>query len=102
MTDLSGIIVLVLSFIDGLLFGLAIKKGVVSFILLIIAFVVSGYVGLSFIPKISVSNLLTTVVNYIQTNLHSITSLIPIGSIGSASLIVVLFAIGLGVGIWKG
>lgn len=102
MTDLNGIIVLVLALVDGLLFGLAIKKGIVSFILLIIAFIISGYIGLSFIPKISVSNLLSTVVSYVQANLQSITSLIPIGSIGSVSLLVVLFALGLGIGIWKG
>lgn len=102
MTDLSGIIVLVLGFVDGLLFGLAIKKGIVSFVLLVIAFIISGYVGLSFIPKVSITNLFSTITSYVTTNLHTIASLIPIGNIGSLSLLVVLFAVGLGIGIWKG
>lgn len=102
MTDLSGLIVLVLSFVDGLLFGLAIKKGIVSFVLLIVAFILSGYVGLSFVPKISAQHLFTSAVAYVEKNLHSISSLIPIGNAGSLSLIVVLFAVGLGIGVWKG
>ena len=50
--DISGYILLLITFIDGLLFGLAIKKGIVSAVLLIIAFVLASYAGLSFIPKI--------------------------------------------------
>lgn len=102
MPDLSGIVLLILAFVDGLLFGLAVKKGIVSFVLLIVAFILSGYVGLSFIPKISLSNLVTKAVSYIVTNLQSIASLVPIGNAGSLSLLVVLFVVGVGIGIWKG
>ncbi len=100
--DLSGIVLLVLAFVDGLLFGLAVKKGIVSFVLLIIAFIISGYVGLSFVPKISITNLLSKATTYIVTNLQSIASIIPIGNTGSLSLLVVLFAVGVGLGVWKG
>lgn len=100
--DYTGLIVPILALVDGLLFGLAIKKGVVSFVLLLVAFVVSGYIGFSFIPSVPVTSLMNTIVNYITTNAQSLSTLIPIGNVGSISLIVVLFFVGLGVGIWKG
>lgn len=100
--DYSGLIIPILALVDGLLFGLAVKKGVVSFVLLIVAFVVSGYVGFSFVPKVSITSLLNSVVNYVTNNLQSVSSMIPIGNTGALSLIVVLFVVGLGVGIWKG
>lgn len=100
--DYSGLIIPILAFIDGLLFGLAIKKGVVSFVLFLVALVVSGYVGFSFIPDISVTSLVSSVVSYVTTHIQAVTSLIPIGSTGAISLVVVLFLVGLGVGLWKG
>ncbi len=100
--DLNGIVILVLAFVDGLLFGLAVKKGVVSFVLLIVAIILSGYVGLSFIPKLSVTHLWNVATSYVTNHIASITSLIPIGNIGSLSLIGVLFIVGLAIGIWKG
>lgn len=100
--DYSGLIIPILALVDGLLFGLAIKKGIVSFVLLLVAIVVSGYVGFSFIPKISVTSLLNTVVSYITNHIQALTSIVPIGNTGAISLVVVLFVVGLGVGIWKG
>ena len=100
--DYTGLIVPILALVDGLLFGLAIKKGVMSFILLLIAFVISGYIGLSFVPNIPVASLWNKVVSYITTNAQSLSTIIPIGNIGSISLIFVLFILGLAVGIWKG
>ncbi len=100
--DYTGLIVPILAIVDGLLFGLAIKKGVVSFVLLLIAFVVSGYIGFSFVPNIPISSLINTIISYVTTSAHSLSALIPIGNIGSISLLVVLFLVGLGVGIWKG
>lgn len=102
LIDLSGIVILVLAFIDGLLFGLAVKKGVVSFVLLIVAFILSGYVGFAFVPQVSVTHLWNTAVTYVTNHITTITSFLPIGNIGSLSLIVVLFLVGLAVGIWKG
>lgn len=100
--DYTGLIVPILALVDGLLFGLSIKKGVVSFVLLVIAFVVSGYIGFSFIPNIPITSLMNTVINYITTNAQSLSTIVPIGNVGSISLLVVLFFVGLGVGIWKG
>lgn len=100
--DYSGLVIPILALVDGLLFGLAIKKGVVSFVLLLVALVVSGYVGFSFIPNVSVTSLMNTVVSYVTNHIQSLTALIPIGSTGAISLVAVLFVIGLGVGIWKG
>ncbi len=103
MLDYSGIVILVLAFVDGLLFGLAVKKGVVSFVLLLVAIVISAYAGFSFVPNISLGNLWNnTILPYITNHLTSVSSLIPIGGIGSLSLVIVLFIIGLGIGIWKG
>lgn len=100
--DYTGLIVPILALVDGLLFGLAIKKGVMSFILLVIAFVISGYIGLSFVPNIPVTSLWSKAVSYVTTNAQSLSAIIPIGNIGSISLIFVLFIVGLAVGIWKG
>ena len=100
--DYSGFVIPILALVDGLLFGLAIKKGVMSFILLVVAIIVSGYVGFSFIPQISVTSLLNSAVSYMSIHLQSLTALIPIGNTGAISLVVVLFVVGLGVGVWKG
>ncbi|MCL6090037.1 MAG: hypothetical protein M1393_03240 [Candidatus Thermoplasmatota archaeon] len=100
--DYSGLVIPILALVDGLLFGLAVKKGVVSFVLLVVAIVVSGYVGFSFIPQVSVTSLINSVVSYTTTHLQLLTTLIPIGNTGAVSLVVVLFVVGLGVGIWKG
>lgn len=100
--DYTGLIIPVLAFVDGLLFGLAIKKGVISFVLLVVALIVSGYVGFSFIPNISVTSLVSTATSYISTHIQSVVSLIPIGSTGAISLVAVLFFVGLGIGLWKG
>lgn len=102
MIDYSSLTLLVLGFVDGLLFGLAIKKGLVSFVLLVVAFLISGYVGFSFVPKISLSNLISTASSYAMSHLGQLGTLTHIGTAGSLSLLVILFAVGLAVGIWKG
>jgi hypothetical protein len=100
--DVSGYILLAIALIDGLLFGLAIKKGIVSAILLIIAFVLASYAGLSFIPHISASAALTDAKTFFYDNISKAPGLVGLGHIGSVTLVLVLFLIGLGVGIWKG
>ena len=100
--DISGYILLLITFIDGLLFGLAIKKGIVSAILLIIAFVLASYAGLSFIPKISFSKVSSYVVKFISNNIDKAPGLISLGHVGAITIVTVLFLIGLGIGIWKG
>lgn len=100
--DYSGFIIPILAIIDGLLFGLAIKKGIVSFILLLVAFVISGYIGFTNSFKMPVSDIFSRIVSFVENNAHGLATLVPIGSTGAVSLLVVLFVIGLGIGIWKG
>ncbi len=102
MVAVEGYIILILAFIDGLFFGLAIKKGISSFVLLIIAIFIAGYAGFAFLPKLSFSAILSHVKSFIFANIDKLPSILPIGKIGSLSIILVLFLIGLGIGIWKG
>ncbi|BAB59530.1 TVG0374366 [Thermoplasma volcanium GSS1] len=102
MVEVTGVVLLIVALIDGLLFGLAIKKGVTSFILIIIALIISTYVGFSFAPHVSLTNVTAKLVPYIKTYADQITKAISIGFGGSLSLTIVLFLIGLGVGLWKG
>ncbi len=102
MFQIDGIIFLIVALIDGLLFGIAIKKGVTSFILIIIALIISSYIGLSFVPHLSITDMSSKLLPYIKEYGAQITSDISLGLSGSLSLTIVLFIIGLGVGIWKG
>ena len=86
-------ITLVLVFVDGLLFGLALKKAIISVVLLLVAFAISYFVGLAFIPSISFSSILKYLVDYAKG--------IQFGGI-VLSFTILLFFIGLGIGIWKG
>ncbi|MGC8645304.1 MAG: hypothetical protein ACP5UO_03430 [Thermoplasmata archaeon] len=87
----------VLTFVVGLLFGLAIKKGVVAFVLALIGFLIAGYVGLSFIPKVSVSYELSKAVRILGEYFRQVQL-----ATFSVSLSLVLLLIGLAIGIWKG
>jgi accessory gene regulator protein AgrB len=100
--DYSGFIIPLLAFVDGLLFGLAIKKGIVSFVLLLVAFVVSSYLGFTVISNHTITTAFNFITTFVSSHIQSVTSLIPIGSAGAISLVAVLFIIGLGIGIWKG
>jgi hypothetical protein len=100
--EISGYILLIIALIDGLLFGLAIKKGIVSAILLIIAFVLASYAELSFIPHMSASDVYHDASTFFYDNISKAPGLLSLGHVGSVTLVLVLFLIGLGVGIWKG
>ncbi|EQB72492.1 MAG: hypothetical protein AMDU4_FER2C00137G0045 [Ferroplasma sp. Type II] len=100
--DISGYILLAIALIDGLLFGLAIKKGIVSAILLIIAFILAGYAGLSFIPNISTSKVISYATTFFYKNMSNAPGLLNLGHAGAVTIVLVLFLIGLGIGIWKG
>ena len=93
----TSVIDLILPFVAGLFFGLAIKKGIMAFIFAIIAFLIASYVGLTFIPKISLSYEIHKwslfVMSYVST--------VKFGSL-VLSLTVILFLIGLAIGLWKG
>jgi hypothetical protein len=89
----SGIINIVLLFVDGLLFGVAIKKGLMSAVFLVVALVLAAYVGLS-IPYLSTSDIVTHLVN-IAVSMYN-----HMGAIFVSFPI--FFIIGLAIGIWKG
>ncbi len=95
--DFNTILDLVLTFVVGLLFGLAIKKGAIAFVLAIVGVVIGGYVGLTFFPKVSVSyethKALVLLTNYVQD--------VNFGSV-AVSLTVIFFLVGLAIGLWKG
>lgn len=85
--------ILLLTFISGLFIGLAIKKGLTSIILGVVGYVIASYIALPFLPTIStasVASLGSSYASFIQ--FHSIV----------VSLSLVLFAVGLGIGVWKG
>jgi len=89
----SSIITLVLLFVDGLLFGLAIKKAVVSVVLMIVGLALAGVVGLS-IPFLSTSEVWTHVSNIITSQASHI------GPIFYGFPI--FWIIGFAIGIWRG
>ncbi len=84
---------LVITFIDGLLFGLAIKKGIVAFIIFLIAAFLATYIGLS-LPGISISTLFSKGISFITFAV----SKAPAIMVG----LPILFFAGLGIGLWKG
>jgi hypothetical protein len=84
---------LVLTFVSGLLFGVAIKKALTSFILSIIGAIIAVYVGIS-LPGISAGTLLTRFagfLSYFAGHAPAVATGLPI-----------LFLVGLALGLWKG
>lgn len=80
-------------FADGLLFGLAIKKALTSAILLVVAIVLAGYVGLS-LPFLNISDASSHLFAILMSQYHHLGPLI--------TALPVLFIIGLGLGLWRG
>ncbi|HXQ93432.1 MAG TPA: hypothetical protein VN739_10545 [Nitrososphaerales archaeon] len=80
-------------FADGLVFGLAAKKGINSLILIVGGLVLAGAIGLS-IPFISLSDVWGHVVNIFLSQASHI------GAIFYAFPI--FWIIGFGIGLWKG
>lgn len=89
----SAIISVVILFLDGLFFGIAVKKGIVAAILLIIALVLSGYVSLS-VQYLSLSDIMTHLLN-IGLSLYSHLGLFLV-------TFPIFFILGLGIGLWRG
>lgn len=89
----AAYITLILIFVDGLIFGIAIKKAITSIILIVIGLIVAYFVGLTFVPSVSYTSIIHAITNYISTTQFG-------GLIVSFS--VVLFIIGFGIGMWKG
>jgi hypothetical protein len=89
----SSIITIVLLFVDGALFGLAIKKAVISVILIIVGLILASLIGLS-IPFISTGDIWMHVINIFMTQAAHI------GPIFYGFPI--FWIIGFALGIWKG
>jgi hypothetical protein len=87
------LVVIILLFVDGLLFGFAVKKAATSVILLIVALLLASVVGLT-IPFLSVPDLWTHVVNI------GISQARHLGAIFYGFPI--FWLIGFALGIWKG
>jgi hypothetical protein len=51
----SGLIGIVLLFVDGLIFGVAIKKGFTAVVLIIVGFLLAGFIGFA-VPLLTISN----------------------------------------------
>ncbi len=85
-------ILFILFFVDGLLIGLAIRKGATALILVIIAVAIAGFAGITFIPSISVTSIVDYVINYAKTA--------KFGLIVVTSTVVV-FVVGLIIGLLK-
>lgn len=86
-------VILLLTFLSGLFIGLAIKKGLTSIILGVIGYVIASYISLPFIPTVSSTSVTSLGTSYFNL-IHFPTIIV--------SFSLVLFAIGLGIGIWKG
>jgi hypothetical protein len=87
------VIAIVLLFFDGLLFGVAIKKAIVSVVLIVVGLALAGFIGLS-IPFLSVTDIWTHVINIITSQAKHIGPILygfPI-----------FWIIGFAIGIWKG
>jgi hypothetical protein len=66
---LSTVIVLILIFIDGIIFGVAAAKGVLSIILVIIGLILAGVIGVA-IPFLSTGVVITHVTNIVTSQLR--------------------------------
>ncbi|EQB65155.1 MAG: hypothetical protein AMDU3_IPLC00003G0007 [Thermoplasmatales archaeon I-plasma] len=93
----SAIISIILTFAAGLFIGLAVKKGIMAFVFAIIGFLIASYVGIAFIPKVSITYEIHKWSSFFLTYV----STVKFGAI-QLTLSVVLFLIGLAIGLWKG
>lgn len=60
----SSIIVLILLFVDGIIFGVAAAKGILSIVLIILGLILAGFIGIAipFLSSTIVLNHLTAIV----------------------------------------
>ncbi len=93
LAQYQPIIDLILTFVDGLIFGVAIKKGILSFILAVVGVIIGSYIGIT-LPGLSLQLLITkavTLASYLLSKAPLQLSSFPI-----------LFILGLAIGLWKG
>ena len=79
----NPLVELALIFIDGLLFGLGIKKGVWSVILIVVAVLLSEYINYSVLPKASLSTFYDDVKAHIDYIIANINKIIPFSNLGA-------------------
>ncbi len=96
LTDLNYLD-LAITFVIGLLIGISVKKGLMAFILLFIAFLLSAFVGLTFLPTIPPSKFINLASKYF----YEIINNVHLGLL-AVSISLILFLAGLIVGILKG
>ncbi|KJE49487.1 MULTISPECIES: hypothetical protein [Acidiplasma] len=89
-------ITLLLLFLDGYIFGFIAKKSVLAVILLLIALIIGIFLGMVLIGVPS----LATIISFTT---HYLSNFAPIFHLGSNTVIlfVLIFIIGLALGIWK-
>jgi hypothetical protein len=91
----SSIITLILLFVDGAIFGIAARKGIMAAILIIIGILVAGLLGLSAPLGLSTSDVVGKV-------LHIIAFQATHGGTAIVYTFPVFWLIGFVVGLWKG
>ncbi|MGC8614001.1 MAG: hypothetical protein ACP5L2_07200 [Conexivisphaera sp.] len=87
------LLLVVLAFVDGLLFGLAIKKAIVSFIIFVVAVLLGTYIGIS-LPGVSAQALMSRAASLVTRWISSAPAIF--------SGVSIFFIIGIAIGIWKG
>jgi hypothetical protein len=89
----AWIIGIILLFADGVLFGVAIKKAILSAILIVVAVVLAGFVGLA-LPFLSASNIETHILNIMISQARIIGP--------QVFALPIFWLLGLAIGLWKG
>ncbi len=91
----SSIITIILLFIDGAIFGLAAKKGIMSAVLIVVGVLVAGLLGLSLPLGLSVSDVVSKILHIAEFQAtHGGTAVI--------FTFPIFWIIGFAIGIWKG
>ena len=98
----NPLVELALIFVDGLLFGLGIKKGVWSVILIVVAVLLSEYINYSVLPKTSLTTFYDDIKTHIEYIITNINKIVPFSNIGAVSISLILFAVGFIIGYMKG
>jgi len=89
----SDEIFLLLTFVVGILIGLAVKKGSLAIVFIIVAYLIASYIALPYLPTINYTAILNSVYSY-STVVHFTKPVISFG--------LIIFAIGIVIGLWKG
>jgi hypothetical protein len=91
----SGIVTIILLLFDGVLFGLAVKKGLMSAVLIILGIIVAGLLGLSLPLGLSAAEVVSKVFHILAFQAQH-------GGTAIVYTFPIWWLIGFGLGIWKG